>query len=602
MCGIFALLNNSNTFQQKYVFNQFNKGVGRGPEFTTFNNLNHTVSLGFHRLAINGLDEISQQPLLLDNYSLICNGEIYNYKELYKELGVTPKTNSDCEVILHLYKKYGIEQTLQVLDGVFSFILLDYTDEYDTPKVIYARDPYGVRPLYLMYPDMNEKIQEDKAEMCITNRKITTEPLIGLSSNLTMLNNLYNDEENEENDKESREKAKKYKNKSKLLTYFDETDYYNFKIKQVKPGTYTVFKKLHFFDKYWSSNACPIQYHKPGFLTLYHHSMNEIYSSIFHYLEQAVIKRVDNTDRPVACLLSGGLDSSLITALVNKHHKGILETYSIGMKGSDDLKNARLVANYLQTKHKEIVIDEDDFFNAIPETIQNLESYDTTTVRASVGNYLIAKYIAKHSKAKVIFNGDGSDEVVGGYMYFHLAPDAIEFDKECRRLLNDIYLYDAQRSDRCISSNGLEPRTPFLDRSFVEYYLSIPRNMRNHAQNKQCEKFMLRKAVEVCSPDLIPKEVLWRKKEAFSDGVSGDAKSWFQVIKDKLEENKSILGISTNSILKTQHKYTNEQVYYKQLFSSNFPNLDYIVPYLWMPRYVEATDASARTLDIYKTK
>ena len=251
----------------------------------------------------------------------------------------------------------------------------------------------------------------------------------------------------------------------------------------------------------------------------------------------AVKKRVVGTsDRPIACLLSGGLDSSLITAFVNKFYNGVLETYSIGLFDSEDLKYARIVANHLETNHTEIKLTEDEFFDAIPEVIQGtIESYDTTTVRASVGNYLIGKYISQHSSAKVIFNGDGSDELMGGYLYFHKAPDSIEFDKECKRLLKEIAFFDVLRSDRSISSHGLEPRTPFLDRAWVEFYLSLPKDLRNHSKNKQCEKFLLRNAISICDKNLIPRQILWRTKEAFSDGVSGQVRSWFQIIQEKIE-------------------------------------------------------------------
>ena len=140
-------------------------------------------------------------------------------------------------------------------------------------------------------------------------------------------------------------------------------------------------------------------------------------------------------------------------------------------KGSEDLKYAKIVADFLDTDHTEIIVSDEDFFNAIPEVIEKIESYDTTTVRASVGNYLLGKYIAENTDCKVIFNGDGSDELCGGYLYFHNCPDELEFDKECKRLLNDISYFDVLRSDRSISTNGLEPRTPFLDR--ITYYLSI---------------------------------------------------------------------------------------------------------------------------------
>ena len=235
-------------------------------------------------------------------------------------------------------------------------------------------------------------------------------------------------------------------------------------------------------------------------------------------LSEAVRKRVNNTDREIACLLSGGLDSSLITALVKKMCPNKqLTTWSIGLKGSEDLKYARMVADHLGTVHNEIVVSEYDFLNCIESVIQAIESYDTTTVRASVGNWLISKYIKENSDCKVVFNGDGSDEVCGGYMYFHCAPDSIEFDKECKKLLKEIHFFDVLRSDRSISSHGLEARTPFLDANFVSTYLSIPANIRNHSENKCCEKYLLRRAFD---NGLLPKEVLWRTKEAFSDGVS----------------------------------------------------------------------------------
>ena len=163
---------------------------------------------------------------------------------------------------------------------------------------------------------------------------------------------------------------------------------------------------------------------------------------------------------------------------INKYYDGVL-TYSIGMAGSDDLKCARVVADHLGSKHTEIVLSADEFWDAIPEVIEAIESYDTTTVRASVGNYLVGKYISENSEAKVVFNGDGSDELTGGYLYMLAAPDSLEFNAECRRLLKDIHAFDVLRSDKSISSHGLEPRTPFLDKSFVATYLNTPLSLRN---------------------------------------------------------------------------------------------------------------------------
>ena len=218
--------------------------------------------------------------------------------------------------------------------------------------------------------------------------------------------------------------------------------------------------------------------------------------------------------------------------MVKRHTKGPLHTWSIGLEGSEDLRYAQLVADHIGTIHHSIVVSEKEFLDAIPAVVWAIESYDTTTVRASVGNWLISKYIKENSDAKVIFNGDGADELMGGYLYFHMAPDAIDFDKECRRLLSNIHYFDVLRSDRSISSHGLEARTPFLDRSFVQTYLSLDPVVRHHALNNKPEKYLMRQAVELFGDNLLPREVLWRTKEAFSDGVSKQTKSWFEIIQE----------------------------------------------------------------------
>jgi asparagine synthase (glutamine-hydrolysing) len=351
-------------------------------------------------------------------------------------------------------------------------------------------------------------------------------------------------------------------------------------------------------------------------------------SKISQYLQSAVEKRCVTTERPVACLLSGGLDSSLITALVceynNKQGKPMPETYSIGLAESEDLKYAQIVASYLGTRHTAIIVTEQDFIDAIPEVIYCIESYDTTTVRASIGNWLLGKYIAANSDAKVIFNGDGSDELTGGYLYMKKAPDMIEFDKECRRLLKDIYMFDVLRSDKSISSHGLEPRTPFLDRTWVQFYMSIPPQKR--FDPSKCEKWLLRTAFsakyymnEEGNP-LLPYNILWRKKEAFSDGVTSNTRSLFQIIQEHCENQfletdskeyayirkspeiyERVAKVHTEMKGVSQHlpPKTAEQFYYRKVFERAYPGQGRIIPYFWMPKYVEANDASARTLALY---
>ena len=237
-------------------------------------------------------------------------------------------------------------------------------------------------------------------------------------------------------------------------------------------------------------------------------------------------------------------------------------------------------------------------FNAIPEVIQKIESYDTTSVRASIGNYLLGKYIAANSDAKVIFNGDGSDELLGGYLYMNNCPDDIEFDRETRRLLKDIHLFDVLRSDKSISSNGLEPRTPFLDKTFVNYILSIPAYFRNHKNICEIEKFLLRYSFS--KQHILPHKILWRKKEAFSDGVSSHGRSLYQILQEYI--SKQLNSEPENNSKNFLPCIETEKYYYKQIFDKLFPNCESIVPYFWMPKYTNATDPSARTLAFYEEK
>ena len=582
MCGIFTLLNNDNHIPQSIIQSCFENGKGRGPEFSSLSHCAIKAQLGFHRLAINGLNDGANQPIRIQNISLICNGEIYNYKELYKTINVSPTTDSDCEVIIHTYLKYGIEQTLRMLDGVFAFVLVE--TRFNAPSKIYvARDPYGVRPLYQMKP--------------ISRSKSSKNHLYGFASEIKGLYDIY-------------DYIKSTNINKRTMDPDQASKYPDCSIEQFQPGSFHYYELPQDTRESWNFISSQ-QYHSHGFHSnMYTNRVNTctIFKDIRNYLTNAVHKRCSTTDRPIACLLSGGLDSSLITAIVNDYHQknnlSVLETYSIGIEGADDLKHARIVADFLGTKHTEIALSEADFINAIPEVIKGIESYDTTTVRASIGNWLIGKYIAEHSEAKVIFNGDGSDELSGGYLYMGSAPDEVEFDMECRRLLQYIHTFDVLRSDKSISSHGLEPRTPFLDREWTEYYLSIPAHIRFHTNEKLPEKYLIRKAfskeeyAKYNEKPLLPDSVLWRRKEAFSDGVSKQTRSLYQIIQEhadaKLGEDSDLFPFSH---LPPQ---TTEQIYYRTIFEQHYAGLGPIIPYFWMPKYIDATDSSARTLSVYK--
>lgn len=526
MCGIWAYISSTPITAEDYE-NYVQRLEDRGPEGLSVQQITPNIVLGFTRLAINGLTPQGMQPMHHNGIYAVTNGEIYNYASLAKEFSFIMTTGSDCEIIPKLYERLG-DNIWASLDGVFGTVLVDTT----TNKVIVARDPYGVRPLF--YGE------------CGTGLIISSEikGLIGLASN----------------------------------------------IKPLEPGTFLKVDTL-------SLSREQSRWHQVPFLKV-PALADEISAAeaLRIALEQAVKKRL-MTERPCAALLSGGIDSSLIAALVQRELKAAgappLKTFSIGFEGSEDLKYAKMVAEHIGSEHHEIISTPDQFFATIPEVIKAIESYDTTSVRASVGNWSVAKAIKELSDCKVVFNGDGSDEVLGGYLYFYNAPTPTEFENETTRLLQDIHMYDVLRSDRSISSHGLEPRTPFLDRQFVATAKAISTTLRQPIKGKQVEKWILRRAFQ--DTGLLPDAVLWRKKEAFSDGVSGKTKVWYEEIADRVPS--APVTITDHLLPKTK-----EQSYYRSIFEELYPNCSHVIPYFWMPSWSTATDPSARTLNVYVTE
>lgn len=539
MCGIFVYSNTSKLShdEQKYIYEMFMNTTNRGPDDTKFEYIkcgNEHLYIGFHRLSINDLSNNGNQPMHHENCVLICNGEIYNYNELLSKHNFKYNSTSDCEIIIHLYKKYGIEKTIDMLDGYFSFFLLDVINN----KYFVVRDHYGVRPLY-----MGTRVNADDRCFC------------------------------------SEIKSMKMCN---MVRHFE-------------PGTY------------WSSeflNDTKIGHRKTFFDYIYNinyeQSMSDILSNIKQLLTDAVHKRM-LSDRPIGCLLSGGLDSSLISALVAREFKKydkVLNTFSIGMPGSTDLYYAQQVAKHIKSNHHHVEVSVEDFLNAIPEVIEAIETYDVTTVRASVGNYLIGKYIKQNTDCTVIFNGDGSDEQ-SGYLYLKNAPSPMEFQDECISLLKNIHRFDALRSDRSISSKwSLESRTPFLDKKFVQYYMSIDPKLKMY--NNKIEKYLLREAFN--KDDLLPECVLWRKKEAFSDGCSSIENSWHTVIQKFVNKK-----ISDEVFSLCQNNYsintptTKEALYYRMIFEKYYPEKALVLTHFWMPKWCGVqNDPSARELNEYR--
>ena len=306
------------------------------------------------------------------------------------------------------------------------------------------------------------------------------------------------------------------------------------------------------------------------------------------------VKRQLVSDRPIGCMLSGGLDSSLICSILCKLIGAAnVRTYSIGMVGSTDLKYARIMADKMGTNHTEVLFTPEEGLAVIPYVIQDLESYDITTIRASVGMWLLSKYISENTDDKVIFSGEGADEIFCGYLYFHYAPSYTALKEESARLVNNLYKYDVLRADRCVSSHGVELRVPFLDKKFLTFCMSIPGAFKSTKDG--IEKNILRKSFD---NDYLPPEILWRRKEGYSDGVSSLTKSWCVYIREHVETL-----IPDEEFKLVSYKFpSKEAYYYKKLFDFYFTNYNLVLEY-WMPRWIECNgDPSGRVLNIFSEK
>lgn len=522
MCGIFAVFYSDTPRGVKEIIQSSEYMRGRGPDDCS-SLIEDNAIFVFYRLAIMDTSSSGNQPMQSGQITMMCNGEIYNYKHLIEKHELKCVSQSDCEVILRLYEKVGFVDMIKELDGVYAIVLKD------GDKVYLARDRIGVRPLYF---------------------GLTEENYLAVSS----LPNC-------------------------LLPFCDG-------VSSLPPGVSVV----HTISKQESSRINVFQYIHRDIVEETPSLAVETYPQVLREVLTEAVKKRLMSDRPIGCLLSGGLDSSLVTAILCKFlggHK--VRTYSIGMEGSTDLYYARKVSEYFGTQHTEVKFTYQEGLEAIPKVIECLGSYDITTVRASVGMYLISQYISKNTTDRVIFSGEGSDELFAGYLYFHNAPTEDELKYESRRLVRELSQYDVLRADRTLSINGLELREPFLDRSVVDLAWNMPSSVKK-PQNKY-EKYVLRKAFEGYLPD----EVLWRQKCAFSDGVSAVKKSWFQYIQEFVDRQ------ITDEAWKATQFPSKEALYYYMIFKQMFPGYELTIPY-WMPRWSNATDPSARTLAVCTEK
>lgn len=501
----------------------FAQTTSRGPDDQRMIDTGHGV-LAFHRLAIMGLDDSGMQPFGLDGSYVVCNGEIYGFSKIREKLSekYTFQSDSDCEVLLPLYREYGTDM-FAMLDAEYACIIYDAT----TQEFIAARDPIGIRPLYYGY-DANGTIV------------FASEP-----KNLVRL-------------------------VDKILP-FPPGHYY-------KDGVFTCYCDIASVDK------------------ICYDDLDTICRNIHDKLETGVCKRLV-ADAKVGFLLSGGLDSSLVCAIAARNSKEPIRTFAIGMsEDAIDLKYARQVADFLKSTHTEIIITKEDVLSALERVIQILGTFDITTIRASIGMYLVCKAIHETTDIRVLLTGEISDELFG-YKYTDFAPDAASFQKESQKRVRELHMYDVLRADRCISVNSLEARVPFGDLDFVRYVMAIDPEKKMNRYGKG--KYLLRKAF--AEGDYLPEEILWREKAAFSDAVGH---SMVDYLKAHTQAYYSDAEFQSKCEQYTYAKpFTKESLYYREVFEKYYPNQSQMIAGFWMPNPewegCQVDDPSARVLSNY---
>ena len=508
MCGIVAAFGEKIGTQsmRQQVLSMSKKIRHRGPDWSGIYVSDNAI-MAHERLSIVD-PQSGGQPLKTKDEDVILtvNGEIYNHQDIRKELAdeYEFQTGSDCEVVLALYKKYGSD-FLERLSGIFAFALYDKTNDY----FLVARDPIGVIPLYLGYDDNGNTF---------------------FASELKALEGY-----------------------CKEIEPFLPGHCYDSTTREMK----------QWYTRDWQSYDAVKD------------NVSDI-DVLRNALEDAV-KRQLMSDVPYGVLLSGGLDSSVISAIANKFSRRRIETqsqqeawwprlhsFAVGLKGAPDLAAARKVADFIGTVHHEINYTVQEGLDAIRDVIYYIETYDVTTVRASTPMYLLARVI-KSMGIKMVLSGEGADEIFGGYLYFHKAPNAKEFHEETVRKISKLHLYDCLRANKSLSAWGVEGRVPFLDKEFLDVAMRLNPEDKMSKDGKM-EKWILRKAFE----DYIPKEIAWRQKEQFSDGVGY---SWIDSLKEitasKVSDEMMRNAARRFPINTPRNK---EEYYYRTIFEELFPS------------------------------
>ena len=508
MCGIVCAfdLKSSSSILRPQILDMAKKIRHRGPDWSGIYS-NKNAILAHERLAI--VDPISgQQPIYSDDKKLIlaANGEIYNHLELKNKYSTNYNftTESDCEIILALYKKIG-KSFINHLNGIFAFAIYDSINN----KYLIARDHMGIIPLYMGWD---------------------SDGTFYIASELKSLEGICN------------------------------------KIELFPPGHYLI-----------SGDDTPTLWYDKEWRDFDNVKNNETSIKDLHDALSDSVHRQLMSDVPYGVLLSGGLDSSITSALAKKFSSKRIESddkqnawwpqlhsFSVGLEGSPDLIAAKIAADHIGTIHHEIKFTIQEGLDAVREVIYHLETYDITTIRASTPMFLMARVI-KSLGIKMVLSGEGADELFGGYLYFHKAPSVKDFHDETVRKLDKLHQYDCLRANKSLAAWGIEGRVPFLDKEFIDIAMRINPKDKMISSDKM-EKWVLRKAFE----EYLPDSIAWRQKEQFSDGVGY---SWINALKETAEKEVSDEQIKNAHFrFPTQTPQNKEEFYYRSIFEQHFPS------------------------------
>lgn len=531
----------------------------RGPDKTGVVHLvEDNVVMVHERLRIIGVAH-GDQPLQTadENITLVANGEIYNFLKISEELSAFYNTEyvarSDCDVIIGLYEKYG-DELVHHMTGMYAFALYDKKNK----KIFAARDPFGIIPMYIG-EDVYGNIWVASEMKCLTDHCTYIQNFPVGKNTFFMLHFFY------------------------IFIFF----------------TMQLYFMLHFF---LCSSSFPlstgssfshqleqpnkwkfVKYYKEDWIT----KVPEMSVDLTRFkdaLESAVRSHLQ-CEVKFGSLLSGGVDSSLIASIATKVMREKnpdfkLHTYSVGLEGAPDFKYSQMVADFIGSDHHEVHFTVEEGIDCIRDIIYHLESYDVTTIRASIPMFILTRYI-KSDGLKMVLSGEGADEILGGYLYFHSAPNAEDFHFETVSRTLNLWSSDCLRANKSTMSWGVELRVPFLDTDFVNYAMSVcPEDRMITEKGKGIEKYILRQAFE---GDYLPSEVLWRQKEQFSDGVGYN---WIDTIRSYATDH-----ITDEQFAKAAELYpfntplSKEGFYYRELFEEMFPNQSCLKTVKqWIPR------------------